>query len=87
MFREAEVKADKETCKLVGEIFKRLISIDPKPDIILILVNNQNNKDFFTCLTYLEENNSLDFDIEDFIKNKAKFNNLLQIEWNFIIIP
>jgi hypothetical protein len=62
-----------------------LISIDPKPDIILILVNNQNNKDFFTCLTYLEENKNLEFDIEDFIKNKAKFNNLLQIDNQEII--
>ena len=69
----------------MGEVFKRLIAIDPKPDIILILVNNKNYKDFFTCLTYLEENRNLEFDIEDFIKNKAKFNNFLEIQNQEII--
>ena len=80
IYKTAEAKDETTVCRTVALILKLLISIDQKPDITLTLINERNYKDFFACLSYLDENSSIEFDLKSFFTSKARFNNFLQID-------
>jgi len=61
----------------VGQIFKKLISIDQKPDITLNLLSSAHFRDLFTCLAYLDENQAIEMDIDAFFERQSRFNNYL----------
>ncbi len=50
------------------------------PDIILVMLNNNHYKDFFSCMSLLEENRSLKLNMEQFFAEQAHFNNIFQID-------
>lgn len=64
---------------MIAKIFKMLISIDQKPDITLNLLRDDHYLDLFTCLNYLEENQDIKFDLENFFFQQSRFNNYLDL--------
>ncbi len=80
MYQECKKADDIASCQLVGNIFKRLLAIVPMPDIILVMLNNNHYKDFFSCMSLLEENRSLKLNMEQFFAEQAHFNNIFQID-------
>lgn len=77
IFQKAHLAKNANRCKLLAQIFKRLISIDQKPDITLFLLSNAHYQDLFTCLSYLDENKDKICDFEAFFARHVKFNNYL----------
>lgn len=65
---------------MLATIFKRLISIDQKPDITLTLINDEHYQDFFGCLSHLEENKDISFNLKKFFGELSCFNNYLDID-------
>lgn len=80
LYKQAEASKNESICKQVAQIFKRLISIDQKPDITLTLVNDDHYKNFFSCLNYLDENVDIKLNLREFFEEKSKFNNFLKID-------
>lgn len=62
-----------------------MVLTEEKPEIVLILINDRNYVDFFTGLKYLNNAKETKVDVEDIIKNKIIFNNLLNIKNEDII--
>lgn len=62
-----------------------MVLTEDKPEIVLILINDRNYVDFFTGLKYLNNAKETKVDVEDIIKNKIIFNNLLNIKNEDII--
>lgn len=61
----------------MAQVFKKLISIDQKPDITLNLLSTPHFQDLFTCLQYLEENQGLALDLQEYFARQTRFNNYL----------
>lgn len=79
IFRRMNLTKNTNKCKILAQIFRKLISIDQKPDITLNLINDAHFYDLICCLGYLDENCHLTKDLESILKFNLKFNNFLNL--------
>ncbi len=79
LFRKTKEEGKTHLFPKLANILRLLISCSTKPDIILQAVNDQNYRDFFHCLKYMNEKNCPEFEqlIDSFINNE--FNNIFGI--------